>query len=277
MIINNKLVELPREGKAIIITDLHGNLTDFELYESIWKDFLEEHNHVIITGDFIHPTNQDEDGSIEILELLMEYSENYHNFHVLLGNHEWSHLAVRPIYKLGMDQRLDFEKKVKDKYGNKWQQKMGEYLNFFKNLSIAVRTENKVFISHAGPSNNIKSINDIINITCQGYNNQKLYDMLWNEYPNYNLKDLIMFLKNIACNVQIVGHTPVDGVKIIGEKLLIVSSSDTLNIKTDTDNDSKYSSTSQNIFKSNRKAYVELDLTKNIKNIYDIINMVKYI
>ena len=29
---NGKLVELPQDGKAIVVTDLHGNLNDYNRY-----------------------------------------------------------------------------------------------------------------------------------------------------------------------------------------------------------------------------------------------------
>jgi serine/threonine-protein phosphatase PP1 catalytic subunit len=55
--------------------------------------------------------------------------------------------------------------------------------------------------------------------------------------------------------MMIVGHSPVDGIKLIYKNLLIVSSS----------------------YSEGKKAYVELDLKYNIKNSQDIINMVKYL
>jgi len=65
------------------------------------------------------------------------------------------------------------------------QYKLKYYIKFFKKLSIAVRTKNKVFIRHAAPVKNIKDINDIINIKDSGYemNNENLFELLWNRYP----------------------------------------------------------------------------------------------
>ena len=62
-----KLIELPRKGKALIITDLHGNLEDYERYMDIWKEFKDKNNHLILTGDFIHSCGED-DGSLEIIK-----------------------------------------------------------------------------------------------------------------------------------------------------------------------------------------------------------------
>ncbi len=273
MIYNGKLVELPRKGEALIITDLHGNLTDYKRYEFIWKDFIDAVNHVIITGDFIHPTNHIKDASIEILESLKYYFENNTNFHVLLGNHEWCHLALRPIYKLGVDQTLDFESKVQEKYDTQWLQKMDEYRNSFEKLPIAVKTDNKVLISHIGPANNIKTINDIINITNR-HNNQNLDDMLWNTYPNYTSNDVTKFLEKIDCKVHIVGRTRVNGVELIGKNQLIISSSDSAKTKTSIH---RYNLNRQETYNPPKKAYIELNLESTIRDANDILKMVKYL
>ena len=47
-----KLIELPHKGKALIITDLHGNLEDYNRYMEIWKEFKDKNNYLILTGDF---------------------------------------------------------------------------------------------------------------------------------------------------------------------------------------------------------------------------------
>ena len=55
--------------------------------------------------------------------------------------------------------------------------------------------------------------------------------------------------------MMIVGHTRVDGIKLVYKNQLIVSSS----------------------YSDGKKAYVELDLQYDIKNSQDILNMVKYL
>ncbi|OPY23847.1 MAG: hypothetical protein A4E26_00642 [Methanobacterium sp. PtaU1.Bin097] len=54
---------------------------------------------------------------------------------------------------------------------------------------------------------------------------------------------------------MIVGHTPVDGIELLYKKLLIVSSS----------------------YGKGKKAYVELDLEKDIKGSKDLLKMVRYL
>ncbi|MBI4813890.1 MAG: metallophosphoesterase [Methanobacterium sp.] len=98
------LIHITSSGKILVITDIHGNLEDFKRYESIFKGHLDQCK-VVLTGDFIHEPDNNYDGSVEILERVKCYNHQYPNFHVLLGNHEWAHLADEPAYKMGVDQK----------------------------------------------------------------------------------------------------------------------------------------------------------------------------
>lgn len=256
---NGKLVELPRKGKALVITDIHGNLDDFKQYMYIWDEFREDlDNHLILTGDFIHAMGLENDSSVEILEYVKFHCENTSNFHVLLGNHEWSTISRKLVFKAGVNQNLRFDSLLREKFGeNKYHEKLREYIQFFKKLPVAVRTDNRIFITHAGPATKIKSFDEIKNIDEGGYNsnNSKLVQLLWNRPEDYTAEQLKSFLKIVDCKLMIAGHTPVDGIKLVHDKLLIVSSS----------------------FGKGKKAYVELDLEKDIKGSKELLKRVKYI
>jgi len=256
---NGKLVELPKKGKALIVTDIHGNLTDFKKFMHIWDEYEDqEDNHLIITGDFIHAMGLDNDKSVEILEYVKFLWENISNIHVLLGNHEWSTISNQALFKAGINQTYNFDELLKDKFGlDNFKEKLQEYIEFFKKLPIAVRTANGVFISHAGPPTNIKSLEDITHITSDGYNskNSKLFQMMWNRADNFNKSQLKSFLKIMDCRRMIVGHTPVNGIKLVHKYQMVVSSS----------------------YGKGKKAYVILDLEKDIKKSKDLVNMVKYL
>jgi serine/threonine-protein phosphatase PP1 catalytic subunit len=251
---NGKLVELPKKGKAIVVTDIHGNFDDYDRYMDIWKEYPDENTYFIITGDFIHAMGKKDDKSIEILDNVKHCWENNENFYPLIGNHEWSTISNISVYKGGINQSLNFKELLREKFRGKWNKKLDEYQEFFKKLPIAIRTANKVFISHAGPPRNIKNLNEIINITDRGYlDNKNLYEILWNREEDYTENDLRYFLRAVNCNAMIVGHTPVDGVKLINDKQLIVSSS----------------------YSHGKKEYIELDLEEKIRDAKDILKMVK--
>lgn len=256
---NGKLVELPKKGKALIITDIHGNLTDFKKFMHIW-DELEENgdNHLILTGDFIHAMGLENDRSVEILEYVKFLWEKFPNIHVLLGNHEWSIISHKALFKSGINQTHNFNSLLKEKFGvHHYREKMYQYIEFFEKLPIAVRTANKIFISHAGPATNVKSLDEIRNITHEGFNtsNSRLFQMLWKRHHDFNEDQLNSFLEAVDCKMMIVGHTPVDGIKLVHKNLLIVSSS----------------------YGKGKKAYVELDLEKDIKKSKDLLKMVRYL
>ncbi len=69
---NSSLIELPGKGKALIVTDIHGNLDDFNKFMDIWDELEDDINHMVLTGDFIHAMGRENDKSIEILEAVKE-------------------------------------------------------------------------------------------------------------------------------------------------------------------------------------------------------------
>ena len=111
------------------------------------------------------------------------------------------------------------------------EQKKGciEYKKFFKNLAIAVKTDNKILISHAGPSPHLISEDDIKYISNDDYSrNLVLYEMVWNRNIECSRNYLDPFLKYLNSRASIVGHTPVEGVELIGNQLIVSSSFKTL-------------------------------------------------
>ena len=50
-----------------------------------------------------------------------------------------------------------------------WKKNLEKYIIFFKKFPLAVKTANKIFISHAGPSTKCKELKEIINIKDNGY------------------------------------------------------------------------------------------------------------
>jgi Icc-related predicted phosphoesterase len=247
-----KLIELPRKGKTIIVTDIHGNAQDYYRYMDLWEEFQSEDNHFILTGDFIHNT-KNPDGSLEIIESVKKHYEQEENFHALLGNHEWAQLTGTSIFKAGYNQNYDFLNLVELKYGYLADDKLHSYFDLFRKLAIAVITENQVLISHAGPAKTLESPDDIRNIT-DYKEDPVLYEMLWERNYSLSRNYLDPFLKKFHCKTSIVGHTPVDGVELNGNQLVVSSS-----------------------FGKGKKAYVELDLEKKIKNGQDLLGMIKYI
>jgi serine/threonine-protein phosphatase PP1 catalytic subunit len=132
---NGKLVELPKKGKAIVFTDIHGiNLDDYDGYMDIWGEYRNENTYFIITGDFIHAMGKKDDKSIEILDSVKQCWEDNENFYPLIGNHEWSTISNISVYNGSINQFLNFKELLRERFGSRWNRKLDEYQEFFKKL-----------------------------------------------------------------------------------------------------------------------------------------------
>ena len=251
--VNNRLIELPDYGRLLVITDLHGNFKDYKRYLRLW-DKDDPDFHIVFAGDLIHAMDY-EDGSIEIIEDAMFKSEEYSNYHCLLGNHEWCHITTKDIFKAGVNLRANFENLVSHKKGY-MEPSLTNYIRFFKSMPYFLKTANGLFISHAGPSKDILSINDFNEMCGDDHSSKELYGFLWNRYGGYSgytSSDVEHFLNVIKSKYMIVGHTVVDsGYKIIGNQMILSSS-----------------------FYTSVKSYLDVDLSKDINSMDDLLNTIK--
>ena len=250
----DKLVELPDYGRLIVVSDLHGNFTDYRRYLKIW-DRDDEDCHIVFTGDMIHAM-EGEDGSVEIIEDAMVKSQKYSNFHCLLGNHEWCHITGEDIYKAGVNLRRDFENLVSYRKGY-IEPSLTSYIRFFKTMPYFLKTSNGLFISHSGPSRHITTIQDFHDIFREDYSSGKLYGFLWNRYAarhnGYTIADIDSFLEVVGSRFMVVGHTVVDsGYKIIGNQMVLSSS-----------------------FYTSSKSYLDIDLSKEYESIGGLVEDVR--
>ena len=252
---NDKLIELPNYGRLIVVTDLHGNLDDYNYYLNLW-DESDSDFHIVFVGDLIHGVDESKDGSIEILDDAMAKSKEYSNFHTLLGNHEWAHITNRSIYKQGKSLLWEFKNLVSFKKGY-IEPSLTNYIRFFKTMPYFVKTANGLFISHSGPSSKVNSIEGFNKIFEGDYSNPILYDFLWNRYNNlsdYTTDDVDKFLDIVGSKVMVVGHCPVESYKVFSNQIIMSSS-----------------------FNTKVKTYLDIDLSCEITDIKDVQKQLKFV
>lgn len=159
------------------------------------------------------------------------------------------------IFKGSINQKKAFEDLIKKKYGYLQPLFLILFIDFFKKLSLAVKTENGIFISHSGPADGINNIGDVENLLSSGdYTSNEVNQFLWNRYGDYSQHDIDLFLEAVDCKAMIVGHTVVDGVKIIGRQIILSSS-----------------------YGRGKKAYMEIDLEKEVESMEDVEEMIRYL
>ncbi|MFH0832585.1 MAG: metallophosphoesterase family protein [Candidatus Aenigmatarchaeota archaeon] len=231
------LIELPRRGRLILVTDLHG---DIDLFKRIMEKSklmmnLGMGNYFVCCGDFIHSYGK-RDKSIELVETMIHLKSRYpKNVFILLGNHEWSHIIKTPVFKGDRNLYREFLDLMGIKFEFKHEEKMKEYTRFFKSLPIAVKASN-LFVSHAAPDKLIE-LSDFKNFTAEKVltPRDKFYALLWArpseldysdaKYSPYDEEDIEYFLEEMHTDISIVGHTPVLEPYRIGKQLIIHTAS----------------------------------------------------
>ena len=250
---NDKLIELPDYGRLIVVSDIHGNLEDYNRYVNLW-DENDPDFHIVFLGDLIHAVG-DDDKSIEILDDAIEKSE-CPNFHTLLGNHEWAHIVNSEIYKNGEDLIRKFENLVSYRKGF-IEPSLTNYIKFFKTMPYFVKTANGLFLSHSGPSYKVKSIEAFNKIFESDYSSPILYDFLWNRYNNfthYTKSDVDNFLEIIDAKHMVIGHNVVESYKLYGNQMILASS-----------------------FYTKVKTYLDIDLSKELNSMKDLQKQLKFL
>lgn len=258
----NRLIKLSRKGRLLVFTDVHGNYDDYQKYIEKW-DSDDPDCHIVIAGDFIHNTIG-EDYSVEIVDDIMDKDKKYSNFHVLLGNHEFSHITDENIKKDDINLTANFKELIIEKKGS-LEPYLSEYINYFKSLAFFLQTENGIFVSHAGPPDSIYSYEDFLNILAnEDYEDYQVYSTFWNRPGHdYDELDVLDFLEIVDSKVMVVGHTiEKKGARKFGKQMILSSSfgaTEKLYLKVDLSEDiNKYKDLSKNLKKLNEHSGIEI-------------------
>ncbi|MBO5476374.1 MAG: metallophosphoesterase [Clostridia bacterium] len=269
---SDRIISLPKKGRLIVVTDIHGNKDDFDKYvDEIW-DRDDPNCHIVFTGDLIHELEYSKDLSLDVLDEVDKLF-NLPNFHVLLGNHEFCQIMHNEVYKWGTNQTEEFIHHIEDRY--EWDEEIYLYQimyeEFMKCFPYFLVTDNGFFISHAGISTtalnqlinqeidlfNIKAINAAVHTKEEEAQKEKdiefIEEMIWSRpYDDYIEEDIDKFLEIAGCKFMIVGHTPQNGCHILGNQLIFDSS-----------------------FCTTTKYYLDIDLSKEYKDIIEVLKSLK--
>lgn len=148
------VVEISDADDVLVAGDLHGNLENFR--QLVRLADLDTHplRHLVLQ-EFVHGTGRYPQGgctSHRLVDLVAVLKCRYpHRVHLVIGNHELAELTGRPIAKGGESMLELFEAGVESGYGEYAEQVLDAYDELFDAFPLAVRTANRVFISHSIP------------------------------------------------------------------------------------------------------------------------------
>lgn len=152
---DGSIIRLPNYGQAVMTGDLHGNhtnLTKLQRYAMLDRTAA---RHVIL-HEMVHSETPDRavDHSHEVLLRAAQYKCRFpEQIHFVQSNHELAQMNAYPIAKNGRAVIDDFNNSVEFAYGSDLSEQVLEAISvFIATFPVAVRTENRIWMSHSLPN-----------------------------------------------------------------------------------------------------------------------------
>jgi hypothetical protein len=227
-----RLVSLEAAQEVLIAGDLHGNLANFSLL--LKRADLAGHpeRHLVlqevIHGPHLYPAGGDK--SHQLLDLLAALKGQFpRQVHFLLGNHELAQWVDQEVGK--GDAKLNglFRLGVENAYGSRADEVYAAYLELFSVVPLAMRTPNRVFLSHSLPSAKRLPTFDVTVLErdepapADLQPGGSVHSLLWGRDTSADTAKA--FLARVDADLLITGHIPCEkGFEAPSERQLILDS-----------------------------------------------------
>lgn len=231
---NGRFVQLTVVSDVLVAGDLHGHVENFKHILDLAD--LKEHRkrHLVlqelIHGPFRYPGTGG-DQSHRLVDLLAALKCQYPaRVHCLLGNHELSQWTNRSITKSNEDLNQLFRRGIETAYGDSALAIYKAYCELFSVLPVAIRTPNRVLLSHSMP----------VGSRLDGWELDKLGDddsedafklggsvhcVVWGR--DTDQKTVERYLTKVEADLLVSGHIPADaGFTVPNDRQLILDSKD---------------------------------------------------
>ena len=149
------VVQLDASAEDVLVAgDLHGNIANFQALLDRARLDRNPRRHLVLQ-ELVHGESRYANGgckSHQLVDLVSALKCQYADrVHLILGNHELAELLNKPILKAGVRTNDLFRQGIELAYGDSSDQVFAAYRELFRALPLAVRTHNRVFISHSFP------------------------------------------------------------------------------------------------------------------------------
>jgi hypothetical protein len=210
-------VVAPVEADELLVAgDLHGHLGNFRKLLGAADLGRRPRRHLVLQ-EVIHTRSESPgpDTSHQLVDLLAALVCQYPGrVHFLIGNHELAQTTDRPIFKDDVTHNDLFWEGVWASYGDRAAEVYAAYLELFAAAVLAVRTPNRVFISHSlppakwldtfDPAALEQDPSEAAALTAGG----SVYALLWGR--DTSAEHVAAFLKRVDADLLISGHIPCD-------------------------------------------------------------------
>lgn len=224
------LIVLPPKGEVMITGDLHGDVPAFDRLAQI-AALCENPTRHLILQELVHGGDVpgEKCGSCLLTDKAAALVNAFPGrVHVLMGNHEMAELTGRTVIKNGVVLNQTLQEALSSVYADRTAEAQAYYAGFWRAMPLAVRTSNRLFISHTTP--HMGSLDtfdpaalqrplDDADLQRGGW----AYNLLWSRDFSAEAADRLAALLDV--DFFIVGHTPCpDGFRIPNHRHVVLDS-----------------------------------------------------
>lgn len=230
-----RLIGLEDAGAVLVAGDLHGNVENFRRLLTLAD--LKSHPRrqlvlqEVVHGPFRYPAGGDK--SHQLLDLVSALKCQFpKQVHMLLGNHELAQWTGRKITKGDLDLNNLFRLGVETAYGARADEIWTAYFELFAVMPLALRTPNRIFLSHSLPSAKRLPQFELSLLEKETHEEKDwnaggpLYSLVWGR--DTALATVSDFLRKVDAHLLITGHIPcAQGFEVPNERQVILDSQGT--------------------------------------------------
>jgi len=225
------IIQLPARGSLVVSGDIHGHRRNFERIVKLADLGGNPDRHVVLQ-EIIHGGPVDEHGDCLSYHLLFDVARYKLDFpdrvHIIMGNHDVSFIQNVEIMKNGKEMNRSIRRALAAEYGPESKQIEGAMSGFLFSQPLAVRCENRIWISHSLPSDLYidKFDAEVFNRPLKESDIVKpgsAYLLIWGR--NYSPELVNDMARLFDVDVFVVGHQPQQqGWSRFGDNLIIIAS-----------------------------------------------------
>ncbi len=228
-----RLVQLDAD-EILVAGDLHGHLGNFQQVLKLANLDANPRRHLVfqevVHGKFFYPGGGEK--SHQLLDLIAVLKCKYpERIHLLPGNHELSQITNRPIQKGDDDLNEIFDRGVEMAYPVHHEEILSAYRELLHAVPLALRTSNRIFISHSLPST--RRMDDFrLEALLEDRTDEKellpggsVFAMVWGR--DTSQENVEAYLQKVDADFLISGHIPTEeGYEVPNGRQLILDCMD---------------------------------------------------
>lgn len=225
------ILRLPAYGQAVMTGDLHGHMKNFDKLTRYAMLDRVAARHVIL-HEMVHCETGERavDHSHQLLLQAAQFKCTYpEQVHFLQSNHELAQFTGYPIAKNGRPVIDDYNNSVEFAYGSDIVDEALDAMNeFISTFPIAIRTENRVWMSHSLPNRRDMegfdySVFERELTPADIREDGPVFRLVWGR--NHTREQLDEFAAKLDVDIFITGHQPQEqGFDVRFDRLIILAS-----------------------------------------------------